>query len=216
MNKQYRAQFSVTDIDSSLWWFTMKNHDWYYRWIRWYPMLFSDTLLYWSVKKSHLKVSRFWRLFRKFLFPPKQCCFSHVIHALPGKQLELPPIEHCAGQVSGRISLEHPVPELRMLRKGFAHLNPAWNDLFAGHLCSHRCTCALAFGSCSAERTGENITFGIPIKRMHQEIHLFFVSFAGVAAKNLGRCISCQMLMANQIKSDCSMMMYDVYYTPED
>ena len=38
------------------------------------------------------------------------------------------------------------------------------------------------------------------------------MSFAGVAAKNLGRCISCQMLMANQIKSDCSMMMYDVYY----
>lgn len=150
MNKQYRAQFSVTDIDSSLWWFTMKNHDWFYRWIRWYPMLFSDTLLYWSVKKSHLKVSRFWRLFRKFLFPPKQCCFSHVIHALPGKQLELPPIEHSAGPVLG---------------VGFH-----WNiRCFAGHLCSHRCTCALAFGSCSAERTGENMTFGIPIKRMHQE-----------------------------------------------
>ena len=37
---------------------------------------------------------------------------------------------------------------------GFAHLNPAWNDFFAGHLCCHGCTCALAFGSCSAERTG--------------------------------------------------------------
>lgn len=187
MNKQYRAQFSVTDIDSSLWWFTMKNHDWFYRWIRWYPMLFSDTLLYWSVKKSHLKVSRFWRLFRKFLFPPKQCCFSHVIHALPGKQLELPPIEHGAGPVLG---------------VGFH-----WNiRCFAGHLCSHRCTCALAFGSCSAERTGRKHDIWDPNQKNAPRKHLFFLSFAGVAAKNLGRCISCQMLMANQIKSDCSMM----------
>ena len=55
-----------------------------------------------------------------------------------------------------------------------------------------------------------DMTFVIPIKRMHQEStsKILQVSFAsGVAAENLGRCISCQMLMmANQIKSNCAMM----------
>ena len=149
----------------------------------------------WYVKESHLKVSRFWRLFRKFLFPPKQCCFSHVIHALPGKQLELPPIEHGAGLVLG---------------VGFH-----WNiRCFAGHLCSHRCTCALAFGSCSAERTGRKHDIWDPNQKNAPRKHLFFLSFAGVAAKNLGRCISCQMLMANFKSNQIVVWCIHMYTTP--